>query len=83
CTGVSVRTGFSVYDLFEVETKAQMIASAERVIVLADHTKFHSPHILSFAQLSDVDILITSELTDASILKEIERTGIEVIVAPV
>ncbi len=50
-----------------------MISSGQKVVIVADHSKFYRQALLSFSSFADVDILITSDLADPDILGEIEK----------
>ncbi len=82
-SGVSLSQGFTSSDIFEAEMKKAMVASAEKVAIVADHTKFTRSGLLAFCSLTEVDYLITSKLADAGYLKEIMRAGVQVILADV
>lgn len=82
-TGISPDKGFACTDIFEAETKRAMVGSAERVVVVADHSKLLKRGLVSFALLEDVDMLITSTLADRAILSEIEARGVKVLACPV
>jgi DeoR/GlpR family transcriptional regulator of sugar metabolism len=81
-SGISLRKGFTSSDIYEAEIKRAMISTAQKVVVLADHTKFECQGLISFSNFQDVDILITSDLSDEMMLKEIENQGVKVIVCP-
>jgi DeoR/GlpR family transcriptional regulator of sugar metabolism len=81
-SGVSERKGFTSSDIYEAEMKRAMIAAGQKVIVLADHSKFQRQGLVSFGNFRDVDIMITSSLTDPQMIKKIEDTGVQVIVCP-
>ncbi|MFF8845578.1 DeoR/GlpR family DNA-binding transcription regulator [Streptomyces sp. NPDC015127] len=57
--GISVEAGLSTPNLAEAETNRRFVAAARRVVVVADHTKWGTVGLSSFAQLSDVDTLVT------------------------
>ncbi|TKA08805.1 DeoR/GlpR family DNA-binding transcription regulator [Actinacidiphila oryziradicis] len=57
--GISVEAGLSTPNLAEAETNRQFVRSARRVIVIADHTKWGTVGLSSFASLEDVDTLVT------------------------
>lgn len=81
-SGISLRKGFTSSDLYESQVKRAMIKAAQRVVVVADHSKFVKHAFVSFAAFRDVDQVITSELADAAILREIEQQGVRVTVCP-
>ncbi|MFS0613450.1 DeoR/GlpR family DNA-binding transcription regulator [Lederbergia ruris] len=81
-TGFSLRQGFMSSDLYEAEIKRAMVSAGEKIVLLADHTKFHKVGLTSFCHLEDINILITSDLADEETLKAIEKAGVEVITVP-
>lgn len=81
-SGVSGRKGFTSSDIYEAEMKRAMVAAGQKVVVLADHSKFQRQGLVSFSNFQDVDIVITSDLTDPRIVKEIQDAGVQVIVCP-
>lgn len=57
--GMSERAGFSTPNLMEAETNRAFVAATERLIVLADHTKWKISGLSSIAPLSRADTVIT------------------------
>ncbi|MER5183811.1 DeoR/GlpR family DNA-binding transcription regulator [Streptomyces sp. NPDC002896] len=57
--GISVEAGLSTPNLAEAETNRRLVHSARRVIVVADHTKWGTVGLSSFAELEQVDTLVT------------------------
>jgi DeoR/GlpR family transcriptional regulator of sugar metabolism len=57
--GVSVEAGLSTPNLAEAETNRRFVQSARRVVVVADHTKWGTVGLSSFATLDEVDTLVT------------------------
>ncbi|NUP44232.1 MAG: DeoR/GlpR transcriptional regulator [Streptomyces sp.] len=57
--GISVEAGLSTPNLAEAETNRHFVRSARRVVVIADHTKWGTVGLSSFASLEDVDTLVT------------------------
>ncbi|NEB92069.1 DeoR family transcriptional regulator [Streptomyces bauhiniae] len=57
--GISAEAGLSTPNLAEAETNRQLVRSARRVVVVADHTKWGTVGLSSFAALDDVDTLVT------------------------
>lgn len=82
-SGISMRKGFTSHDIYEAEIKRAMIAAGQKVVILADHSKFEQQALVSFSSFQDVDMVITSELTDQKAIREIESFGVKVIVCPV
>ena len=59
--GISVRHGLSTPDPEEAATKRALVAGAERVVVLTDSTKVGQERTVRFADLDDVDVLVTDD----------------------
>jgi DeoR/GlpR family transcriptional regulator of sugar metabolism len=57
--GISVEAGLSTPNLAEAETNRRLVQSARRVVVVADHTKWGTVGLSSFAALDQVDTLVT------------------------
>jgi DeoR family transcriptional regulator, fructose operon transcriptional repressor len=79
--GVSAKGGLTTPDPAEAEVKRTMIARSRRAIVLADHTKFESDHLVRFGELDDIDLVITDRDLDASIASAIHERGPQVVFA--
>jgi len=63
CHGIDVEAGLTTPNLAEAETNRAFVHAARRVTVVADHTKWAIVGLSSFADLEEVDMLITdSEL---------------------
>lgn len=80
--GISVEAGLSTPNLAEAETNRHFIRSARRVVVVADHTKWGTVGLSSFAALAEVDTLITDQGLPAGDRTEIEEHVAELVVAP-
>ncbi|MFF3500346.1 DeoR/GlpR family DNA-binding transcription regulator [Streptomyces sp. NPDC003247] len=57
--GISAEAGLSTPNLAEAETNRRLVQSARRVVVVADHTKWGVVGLSSFAELEQVDTLVT------------------------
>jgi DeoR family transcriptional regulator of aga operon len=79
CSGFTVEQGITTSNILEAELKKTMIAHAEQVVLMADHTKFGNARSLTATPLAEIDVLITdSGLSDQS-ATQIESAGVEVI----
>ena len=79
--GISPGHGFSTPDEAEAATKRAMVRAGQRVIVLADSSKLGREHLMRFAAVEDVDVLVTDAGADPGVVAELEMTGIEVLIA--
>jgi DeoR/GlpR family transcriptional regulator of sugar metabolism len=61
CHGIDPDRGLTTPNLAESETNRAFVRSARRVTVVADHTKWGIVGLSSFADLDDVDTLVTDE----------------------
>ncbi|ARI79077.1 DeoR/GlpR family DNA-binding transcription regulator [Halobacillus mangrovi] len=61
--------------------KKNMIQQAKQVIVLADHTKFGVTEFFQFAELEDVDLIITDKEPDPEFQRLLDRCNVELLVA--
>jgi DeoR family fructose operon transcriptional repressor len=79
--GISVRHGLSTPDPEEAATKRALIGSAQRVVVLSDASKVGQERTVRFAELEDVDVLVTDDGIDLADVKAFEAAGLDVIEA--
>lgn len=78
---ISVEHGLATPDAEEAAIKTEMIRSAEQVVLLADHSKFTQRSLVRYAEVADIDVLITGVELDPVHRDELDRAGIEVEVA--
>ena len=81
--GMSQTAGFTTPNLLEAEANQALIASASRVVVLADHTKWGVRGLSQFARLSDVHTLISDTGLPADARAILDEHVEEVILVPV
>ncbi|MCO7218250.1 DeoR/GlpR family DNA-binding transcription regulator [Klenkia sp. PcliD-1-E] len=79
--GVTGAHGFTTPDETEAASKRAMVKAAQRVVVLADSSKLGREHLVRFAAVDDVDVLVTDDEADPDVVSEIESHGIEVLTA--
>ena len=65
----------------EAELNQQMMRAAQKVIVLADSTKFGRRGFAKIGNIEDIDMIITDSGINPNVVKQIKEHGIEVIVA--
>jgi DeoR family fructose operon transcriptional repressor len=76
----SVEKGATVPDMLLAETKKAMIASAAKVFILCDSSKFGKNSLAQFATLSQIDVLVTDQISD-SMKEKLEENDIDVVIA--
>jgi DeoR family fructose operon transcriptional repressor len=79
--GIAPDHGFSTPDDAEASVKRAMVRAGQRVVVLADSSKLGREHLVRYAALEDVDVLVTDRGADPGIVAEIEKAGVEVVLA--
>jgi DeoR family fructose operon transcriptional repressor len=78
---VSLDHGLSTPNSDEAATKRAMVRSARQVVVLADASKIGIECPVRFAELSEVDVLVTDAAIDPVDRKALEALGVLVVVA--
>lgn len=71
--GISAEAGLSTPNLAEAETNRRLVQSARRVVVVADHTKWGTVGLSSFATLEQVDAFVTDSGLSADARAEAEE----------
>lgn len=78
--GITPR-GCSTPDPAEAAVKQALVAAADRVVVLADHSKFGEEHFVRFASLEDLDVVITDDGVDPDEVLALQVADVEVVTA--
>jgi DeoR family fructose operon transcriptional repressor len=79
--GISPTHGFTTPDDAEAAVKRAMVRAGQRVVVLADSSKLDREHLVRFAVPEDVDVLVTDAEADPGVVAELEKAGVEVVLA--
>lgn len=79
--GVSADFGLSTPDPDEASVKAAIVRAARRVVVVADSSKHDRDLLVSFAALSDIDVLVTDAAPPTALADALEEAGAEVWIA--
>lgn len=61
-TAVSINGGLMNSDVMEYDIKKQMLEKANKTYLLTDHNKFGKSTLLTYANLTDVDCVITDDI---------------------
>ncbi|NJP94658.1 DeoR/GlpR transcriptional regulator [Nonomuraea sp. FMUSA5-5] len=77
--GCSAARGLTTPDPAEAAIKRAMVKAAQRSVLLADHTKFGDTYLSTFAELSEIDVVITDTGLDVSLAADLAAAGPEVI----
>ena len=77
-SGFAWNSGFTCGNYDECSMKKHVIEKAAKVIMLIDSTKFSKSMPFTFAALHDVDMLITDEKIEQSVLDELKKLKVDV-----
>jgi len=78
--GIDIQSGIMTMNIEEASLAKLNIKNSKKVIVLIDSSKFQQKGIMTIAQLSDIDILITDSGVPVEMVNKIKHLGVEVIV---
>ncbi len=79
--GISAARGLTTPDQAEADIKRAMVKAARRVIVATDSSKAGDDHLHRFAELSDVDLVVTDADLSDEVAEELREAGPEVVTA--
>lgn len=77
--GISLEEGITTPNFTEAQTKKSMIDVANKVIIVADSSKFNKVCFSVICSLREVSTIITSKDLDESIIKEFEQFGVQIL----
>lgn len=78
--GIDLQFGVTTSNTMEAELNRRMIKVAQRVIVLADHTKFGKRGFSRICEVDEIDEIITDKKIAAGIVEKFINAGIKVTV---
>lgn len=76
--GISIDRGLTIPSLEEAETASQIIEHSQRVVIVADHTKFNSVSHGKIADVSDIDVIITDSRLDPRLMDSLSGLDVEI-----
>jgi DeoR/GlpR family transcriptional regulator of sugar metabolism len=79
-SGLDVARGVSESNARQAAFKERVVAHAEDVVFLGDHSKLGRKASFFFAEISDLSCVITDSAVDSELRAEIEAAGLEVLV---
>ncbi|MGH9134757.1 MAG: DeoR/GlpR family DNA-binding transcription regulator [Ilumatobacteraceae bacterium] len=79
--GMSERAGFTTPNLMEAETNQAFVQAAQRLIVLADHTKWGVTGLTSIAALGDATTVVTDGGLEPAAFAILDEAVAQVLVA--
>lgn len=79
--GIDLDFGFSITNLAEATLNQKMIESAQKVVVLADSTKFDRRGLGKVCNIDQVQYIVTDKGVSKDTLAALEERGVHVVVA--
>lgn len=79
--GIDLDFGISTTDMREAEINRAMMNTAQKIIVLADSTKFGRRGFAKICNMEEVDMIITDSRLPQNIRDQVEELGIELVIA--
>jgi len=79
--GIDFKYGITTTDMREAELNQQMMKAAQKVIVLADVSKFGKRGFAKISNIEDIDMIITDSNVSPNIIKQIKDLGIDIVIA--
>lgn len=78
CDGLSFTRGLTTPYSAEATLKRAMIGATRRVVAIVDQSKLGNDQLFSFAELDDLDVLVTDARADDAAVRAIAAHGVEV-----
>jgi DeoR family transcriptional regulator, aga operon transcriptional repressor len=79
--GIDLEFGLTISNLTEASLNQKMIQLAQRVVIMADSTKFERRGLGRICSLDQVEYIITDDGVSPTIVKSLEERGVQVIIA--
>ncbi len=79
--GIDLEHGLTITNLTEASLNQKMIHLAQKVVIMADSTKFERRGIGKICMLDQIDCIITDDGVSPQLVKQIEERGVQVIIA--
>lgn len=79
--GIDLEFGVTISNITEATLNQKMLSTSQKVVVLADNTKFGRRGLGKICQLEDIDYIITDNKTSDKYISALEEIGIKVIIA--
>jgi DeoR/GlpR family transcriptional regulator of sugar metabolism len=80
--GMTERAGFTTPNLLEADTNRTFVEASQRLIVVADHSKWNTVGLASIAPLGAADTVITDDGLDARAVDTLRAHIEDVVVCP-
>lgn len=80
-TGFSEYSGFTTGNWAEGEVKKHIVKNSQKVVALLDSSKFNKSMPYTFADLSDISVVVCDSVPPDRILELFKESGVELIIA--
>jgi DeoR/GlpR family transcriptional regulator of sugar metabolism len=80
--GITVEPGLTTPNLLEAETDRALVAASERIVVVADHTKWGIRGLSRIAGLDEIDVVVSDSGLGADARAAIGEHVERVVIAP-
>lgn len=81
CAGFGPAFGATVSDVLEADIKRAMVESAAQAILLADHTKWERPSLVSYAGLERFSAVVSDAGLPGEARERLKALGVHVVIA--
>lgn len=79
CKGFDIEKGFTESNELEAQVKKLMIEIADKVYMIADHTKMNKTALVNIATLDDIDFIFTDKILPPSQENAIREKNVEIV----
>ena len=79
--GIDLDFGVTISNITETTLNQKMLTTTQKVVILADNTKFGKRGLGRVCAVEDVDYIITDNKTSSKYINALEEMGIKVIIA--
>lgn len=80
-SAIDFEKGVMLFHTDETDIKRAMIRASKEVICLADYSKFHKTALVSFAQLEELNYIVTNDAIPPEDQQFLSSKGVQVIIA--
>ncbi|MGQ9615926.1 MAG: DeoR/GlpR family DNA-binding transcription regulator [Spirochaetota bacterium] len=78
---LSINDGLMTTDTYTSRIEEEMIKRSDQVVLVVDSSKFNKYSMVSFARLTDIDLIITDNQLSEEIKREYEEHGTRILIA--
>jgi DeoR family myo-inositol catabolism operon transcriptional repressor len=78
-TGVSIEKGLSNMTFFEAEIKSHVVKRSNRIVLMADKSKFGRDALVTYCPIGDVDTIVTEECEDEKYIRFCHENGVNLL----